>query len=149
MPLSRLKVVEPNHRYGLLIDKAQQTLTVYEFGKPIGTLAISTGLPTAAKPERETASGSFLIESHMESFNMYGMRYQYVMRYDGGNLLHAVGYNNTKANKWDYSQQLPLLGTKASHACVRLAPLSEGDGLTAFWLYTHIPPKTRVIVLDN
>ena len=43
VPVSHLKVVEPNPEYGLLVDKTNQTMTVFRNGERIETLLVSTG----------------------------------------------------------------------------------------------------------
>ena len=42
-----LRTVEPNTLYGIVVDKAAQTLTVYKNGERLGSCAVSTGLATA------------------------------------------------------------------------------------------------------
>ena len=39
VPTKKLKMVLPGTRYGVVIDKTAQTLTVYEAGKPVGPRA--------------------------------------------------------------------------------------------------------------
>ena len=43
VPTKKLKMVLPGTRYGVVIDKTAQTLTVYEAGKPMGRARVSTG----------------------------------------------------------------------------------------------------------
>lgn len=146
---SDLKVVTPNAEYGLLIDKAAQTMTVYHQGTAIDTFAISTGLAAEKKMIRETAAGAFLTVDRIASFDSDGYQYDHVIRYDGGNLIHQLGYD-TVGTKHDFSDQTPFLGTKASHGCIRVSNVpSEGAGINAYWLYTHLPYHTRVIILDD
>lgn len=148
VPTNKLKVVEPNDRYGLLLDKRTQTLTVYEAGKPIGKLLVSTGKVYKKDVKRETAAGSFLCYEHMEDFSMNGKNYDYVIRYDGGNLLHQSGWAKVKGKK-DYAEHNETLGQKASHGCVRMQSYPNEQGLNAYWIFTHIPAGTRVIVVDD
>ena len=148
VPTKRLKVVTPNDRYGLLLDKRKQTLTIYEAGRPISTLLVSTGKVYKKDVKRETAAGSFLCYEHMENFSMNGKQYDYVIRYDGGNLLHQSGYAMSNGRK-DYSDHLKQLGKKASHGCVRIQPQPNEEGINAYWIFTHIPAGTRVIVIDD
>ena len=54
---NKLRTVEPSNMYGLVIDKAAQTLTVYKNGERIGSCAVSTGLPTVKYLHRETPAG--------------------------------------------------------------------------------------------
>ena len=42
-----------------------------------------------------------------------------------------------------------LLGTKASHACIRIQQTPSEKGINAYWLWTHLPYHTRVIVMDD
>ena len=49
-----------------------------------------------------------------------------------------------------YSRNLPLLGEKASHGCVRVSPFASADcPVNMYWLWTHLPYHTRVIILDD
>ncbi len=146
---SDLKVVTPNREYGLLIDKADQTMTVYHQGRALDTFPISTGLAAEKKMIRETAAGAFLTVDRIGNFDSDGYQYDHVIRYDGGNLIHQLGYDAV-GTKHDFSDQQPLIGAKASHGCVRVSNIpSEGMGINAYWLYTHLPYHTRVIILDD
>ena len=50
----------------------------------------------------------------------------------------------------DYSRNLPLLGQKASHGCVRVSPfVSEDSPVNMYWLWLRLPYHTRVIILDD
>lgn len=146
---SGLKVVTPGSEYGILIDKAAQTLTVYRQGQVLDTLPISTGLVAEKKMIRETAAGAFLTVDRIANFDDGGYQYDYPIRFDGGNLIHQIGYDLVGAKR-DFSEQTALLGMKASHGCVRVSNVpSEKAGINAYWLYTHLPYHTRVIVLDD
>ena len=149
VPTKKLKVVTPNPHYGLLIDKERQTLTVYEYGEPIGQVAVSTGLMDVEKLFRETRAGAFMTTDRLVAFESGGFRYDYPIRIDGGNLLHQVGYV-LRDNKRDFSAQLPQLGQKASEGCVRLdVQTSAHNPLNAYWLWTHLEYGTKVLVLDD
>ena len=148
VPTARLKVVQPQTRYGLLLDKRTQTLTVFREGERMGQMRVSTGLAEKNKLYQETAAGSFLTGEHMADFSNAGYSYDYVIRYDGGNLLHQAGWRR-KAGKEDFSLQAAELGQKASHACVRMEPCTGDGELTAYWIFTHIPANTRLIILDD
>ena len=64
-------------------------------------------------------------------------------------MIHGLGYVRVGRVR-DYSDNLPLLGQKASHGCVRVSLFAtESCPLTIYWLWTHLPFHTRVIVLDN
>ena len=148
VPASRLKMVQPRTEYGVLLDKQAQELTVFRAGERLGTIKVSTGLVAKGKLIRETAAGSFLLQEHMEDFSTNGLNYDYVMRYDGGNLLHQIAYRK-KNGVHDFSEQAAKLGSKASHGCVRIQREAGDNGLNAYWLWTHLPYRTRVLVLDD
>ncbi|MGN0779971.1 MAG: CapA family protein [Aristaeellaceae bacterium] len=148
IPQSRLKMVQPNSEYGLLLDKAQQRMTLFYQGKRIAEIDVSTGLIGKNKLYQETAAGSFLTVEHLEPFSMEGKKYDYVIRYDGGNLLHQLPYRRIGRYK-DFAPYTLELGQKASHGCIRL-PRDKGEsGINAYWLWTHLPYHTRLIILDD
>ncbi|MBQ9307305.1 MAG: CapA family protein [Clostridia bacterium] len=147
VPRKVLKVVRPSSRYGLLIDKRNQTMQVFEKGSVIATLPISTGLVAKDRLIRETASGAFLTQRRVDDFTDSGYHYELPIRYDGGNLIHSVGY--TLVSRYaDYAAQTESLGQKASHGCIRV-PAQSDTGVDSWFLWTHLPYHTRVIVLDD
>lgn len=148
VPRERLMMVEPNTEYGLLLDKNSQTMTVFYRGQRVTTLDISTGLMAKNKLFRETPAGSYLTLEHMEGFASENYHYEYPIRYDGGNLLHQLGLKKRSGRK-DFSEQIPQLGSKASHGCIRLPNQVNEDGVNAYWLWTHLPYHTRLIILDD
>ena len=148
VPQERLMMVQPNDQYGLLLDKNTQTLTVFHQGKRLTTLQVSTGRMEKDALFQETPAGSYLTLEHMADFATGGLHYDYPIRYDGGNLLHQLGYKE-RSGRNDFTQQQPQLGSKASHGCVRLPFEINEDGVNAYWLWTHLPYHTRVILLDD
>lgn len=148
VPLSKLKTVYPHGEYGILIDKQKQTMTIYRKGKVIDTLLVSTGRAEKNSLYQETSAGCFLTGYHRVNFSMNGKKYDYVIQYDGGNLLHQTPYDWGQQKK-DFTLGRAYLGAKASHACVRIQPEPGEGGLNAYWLFTHIPYHTRVIILDD
>ena len=149
VPENRLKVVQPQTQYGLLVDKKRQTLTLYENGVQIDTLLVSTGRMEKGKLYQETAAGSFLTDEHMSDYSTNGLKYDFVIRYDGGNLLHQIPYAWNESGKKDMIPGELFLGSKASHACIRIQEKPSPTGLNAYWFWTHLPYHTRVIVLDD
>lgn len=153
-PVKGLTVVTPAPHYAVLVDKRTQTLTVYHDGVPLGTVPVSTGLPTEKKPQRETSPGAFLTDIHFSrDFAQDGARYDYPLRYQGGNIIHSTGYARIPHAAYsvkDYSKNLPRLGQKASHGCVRVSPFTTPDcEINSYWLWTHLSFHTRVIILDD
>ena len=148
VPLSCLAVAEPNHEYGVLIDKKEQTMTLFQNGKRIETLLVSTGRMDTGKYDRETSAGCFLTGLHRVDFSTQGLRYDYVIQYDGGNLLHQIPYSSD--GRKDFTQGKIYLGTKASHACIRIQNTpGTRNGINAYWIWTHLPYRTRVIIMDD
>lgn len=145
--LSDLKAVAPASRYGLLIDKAAQTLTVYETGKPIATLPVSTGLPIEERRKYETPAGSYLTLDHVGGYEKEGFRYPYGIRLAGERFLQAVGHSVSGAGP-DLGVQTALLGAAVTEGGIRL-PRGNEAGVNAWWLCTHLPQGTRVLILDD
>lgn len=148
VPSSCLKMVQPNTHYGILIDKQTQTLTLFCEGERVDTISISTGLVTATRMIRETAAGSFLTVDRIAAFSDSGYKYDYCIRYDGGNLMHQLGYKAKNSHR-DFSVQTEQLGQKASHGCIRLPKFTDGEHINAYYLYTTLPYHTRIIMLDD
>ena len=149
LPRQRLMVVRPHGRYGLLVDKRAQTLTVYEQGRPLGQLAISTGIYLPPGDSSfDTLQGAFLTQDRIREFSSEGFRYAYATRIDGGNLIHAAGYQLTGGQRSWHLQQAQL-GAPASHGCVRVDTRVSGEGLNAWWLYANLPRNTKVLVVDG
>ena len=145
-----LTVYTPGTHYGVLVDKRSQTMDVYEDGEKIATLPVSTGKISGIYTYRETPAGAFLTNVRMgASFAQEYFRYEYPIRYDAGNIIHGVGYTRSGRIR-DYDANLPLLGQKASHGCIRVSPfVTEDCQVNMYWLWTHLPYHTRVIILDD
>ena len=145
----RLKTVTPQGHYGLLVNKSTQTMTVYKDGARIGTLPVSTGIIVGRRIDRETTPGLFFTQEHMSDYSTNGHKYDYVIRYDGGNLLHQLAYHTSRTVR-NFAEQMAVFGEKASHGCIRLPshPSAEG-GINAYWLWTHIPFGTPVVVIGE
>lgn len=145
VPLKKIKMVEPNTRFGLVADKNAQTMTVYEDGEAIAELPISTGLMAKDKLFRETHAGAFVLEARVPAFSQGGFTYDSCIRYSGGNLLHGVGFQ-LKNGQRDESEQEALLGQKASHGCIRVG---ESENINADWLWRNLPRNTKLLILDD
>lgn len=149
IPLKALQVVCPNGPYGVVIDKKAQTLILFENGVRMTSIPVSTGLGTESRPYCETAPGAFLTDEHIGVFTSDGSNYAFPIRYDGDGFLHQLGYR-VRERHADFSIQQRTLGTKASHGCIRLPdhPVN-GSGVDAFWLWTHLPWHTPILILDE
>lgn len=149
VPLEKLKVVESGREYGLLIDKKAQTMSVFFHGERIETIQVCTGRMEKDELYQETAAGSFLTGEHRVDYSTNGKKYDFVIQYDGGNLIHQIPYAFGNGKK-DFTEGRALLGAKGSHACIRVqAEPGPQSGINAYWIWTHIPYHSRVIILDD
>ena len=146
-----LKTVYPNTRYGAVIDKTEQTMTIYGDGKKLGVMQISTGVMTKDDLAAETRAGVYLTFDRITDFHDNGFRYDYAIRIDGPHLIHQMGYTYSSTVKADFTKQNAVLGTKASHGCVRMnaVPTEESGGINAYWCWTHFCVRTKIIVIDD
>ncbi len=142
----KLTMVYPSGHYGLIADLASQKMYVFKDGDLVGSLLFSSSLEGL---KVETCCGVFLTGLRMGNFREEGFQYDYAIRIDGSNLLHQVGYRY--GENASFEEQQKTLGTPASHGCIRLAetPGENGTGLTAWWIYSHIPKRTVLIVVDD
>ncbi len=149
IPQEKLSLISPQATHGLLIDKAAQTITLYQAGQKISTLKVSTGVYVPPGTSSfDTVPGAFLTQDRIAEFPSEGYRYLYAMRIDGGNLLHSTGYKlNLGARDFDNHQQ--RLGGMASHGCVRIDNRMNEEGINAWWLYANLPRNTKVLVLPE
>ncbi len=146
----QIRMIRPHGHYGAVVDKRKQTMTVYEDGKRLGTMLISTGLVTPRYPKAETHSGAYLIGTRMSGFAREGYNYIYPLRIDGANLIHQLGYlrrNNTEI----FTDQIAELGRKASHGCIRMdmRVTEENGGINAWWVWTHFEKDTKIFVTED
>ena len=146
----KLTVIAPRLHYGVLINKKDHTMTVYEDGMRIGRIRVSTGLLNAGSPLAATPPGMYLIGSRMKDFQTDGYHYDYPIRLHGDYLLHTVGYKMKDSVRY-YTQDLEDLGSAASHGCIRMdvRAADESGGLNAWWVWTHLGRDTRVIVTED
>ena len=144
-----LKTVTPRDDYGIIIDKLTQTLYVFKKGRLWSSCLVSTGLPNDKQPYNETAAGEYLICSRVGDFNSEGMICSTALRFNGGDMIHQVPYNERADGSADFSRWEALLGTKASHGCVRTQRVKSPEGLNARWLWDNIKLRTKVVVWDD
>ncbi len=149
---SLLKTIQPKTDYGLVIDKLEQKMYIFSEGKCIGELLVSTGLNNAKQSWNETPSGEFVMISRMGGFPAGNLWCDYGMRVNGGCAIHEVPYignADTPASQRDYSSQVKLLGSKASHGCIRVQKAANEQGQNIKWLWNNIKVNTKVIIWDD
>ncbi len=149
---SLLKTIEPRTEYGLLIDKMEQKMYIFENGKCTGSLLVSTGLNNATQSWNETPSGEFVMISRMGGFAAGNLWCSYGMRINGGCAIHEVPYignADTPSDRRDYSSTIKLLGKKASHGCIRVQKAANEAGQNIKWLWDNIKVNTKVLIWDD
>ena len=148
---NRLRVTEPNTTYGIVIDKATQTLTVWKDGEPIGSCAVTTGLATEKYLHRETPAGEYVLGIRRGTIEYYGNGFsKYTIRLSGN--YHLCEIPTVKKNGSDFSMLEGALGTKATrgHICVAHEASSDG-GINAEWIWemTDANKRVKVLILDD
>ena len=147
---NRLYEVTPSSKYALLVDKLRQTLFVFEDGKIISSLLISSGLNNATQPYNETPAGEFVTVSRVGNFhagkNTIG---RFAIRFNGGTLLHEVLHDVNADGTRNYSYYEPDLGQKASHGCIRIPRRKNAEGINMEWFWSNLENKTKVFVWDD
>ena len=147
---SRLQQVTPSDKYALLIDKLRQKLYVFEAGRIVTSLDVSTGKNTKSQPYNETPAGEFITVSRVGNFQAGSSTIgRFAIRINGGTLLHEVlhdvGADGTKI----YTNYEPQLGYKASHGCIRIPRRKNADGFNMEWFWNNLPLKTKVFIWED
>lgn len=148
---NKLRRATPNTTYGLVIDKAAQTLTVYKNGERIGSCEVTTGLPTEEYLQRETPAGEFITVTRRGTLEYYGKGYtKYTIRINGGYYICEIP--TTKKNGNDYSVLEDSLGEKGTRGSVCIAHDASSDGgINAEWIWnmTDENKKVKVLIFDD
>jgi len=129
---NKLKTVEVNQNYGLIVDKLTQRLYFFVDGHLETSLAISTGLYNKKQPYNETRSGEYLLLYYRKGDLPDGTMHCYTpIRFNAGDYLHEVpcqvpsGGKRSEANYKPYESKL---GKRASHGCIRVQRLTNARG---------------------
>ncbi|MBQ2833163.1 MAG: peptidoglycan-binding protein [Clostridia bacterium] len=155
----RLKTVEPNRTWGMIIDKRTQRLYLYKEGRLLTELLVSTGTTKGENEDFcETASGDFLLVSATGGFWSGNLWCDQAIRFNGGDLLHmvpAVYYGDvvgfTPDDTGDYRVCESALGSRASHGCVRVQREKNEDGYNHQWIWSNLRSEKNIklIVWDD
>ncbi|MBR5226210.1 MAG: L,D-transpeptidase [Clostridia bacterium] len=147
----KLRTVEPNPTYGIVIDKKTQTLIVYKDGARIGSTPVSTGLPTVKYLHRETPAGEYITVTRRGTTEYYGNGHsKYTIRIGGS--YHLSEIPTTKKGGSDYSMLEGSLGSKATRGNVVIARTASTDGgINAEWIWnlTDENKRVKVLILDD
>lgn len=146
-----LRPVAPNQTYGIVIDKAAQTLTVFKSGARLGSCKVSTGLPTPKYLHRETPAGEFITVTRRGAYDYYGLGYSAcTIRINGNYYLCEVP--TTKKNGTKFLDIAGQLGNKASRGNVVIAHEASTDGgINADWIWnmTTENKKVKILIFDD
>ena len=133
--VEKLKKVKVNQNYGIIIDKLTQRLYLYKDGHLETSLAVSTGKynPSAKKqqPYNETRSGEFLIiYTKTGSLNDEdsGMVCSYALKFNAADYIHEVPHRKNADGTKNFRGFEEVLGTRASHGCIRVQAKKNQDG---------------------
>ncbi len=146
---SKLETKQPNQKYGLLLDKLTQRMYVFQEGKIISELLISTGLVNSKQPYNETPAGEFMVVSRTGGFWSGNMWCDLALRVNGGILIHEVPCLKSEDEVRDYGPFERVLGQKASHGCIRVQRELSPEGLNMRWLWDNLKLNTRVFIWDD
>ena len=149
---NRLKTIEANQTYGIVVDKAAQTLTVYMNGQRVGSCMVSTGLATTRYLARETPAGEFLTVTRRGTIEYYNTDNwsKYTVRINGNYNLMEIP--TTRKGGSDYSPMLSLLGMKSTRGSIVIAHDPSLDGsINAEWIWnmTEKNKRVKVLILDD
>ncbi|MCL1854426.1 MAG: L,D-transpeptidase [Clostridia bacterium] len=144
-----LKTVNPNEKYGIIIDKLYQRLYLFIDGTLFSECSVSTGIPTDDEPYNETASGEYLISSWVGAFTNEDLICEKALRFNNGDLLHEVPYQILADGTKRYSKFEERLGQKASHGCIRVARIPNAENVCQTWLWNNLKKNTKVIIWDD
>ena len=123
----KLKTVRVNQNYGIIIDKLTQRLYFYRDGHLETSLAVSTGKynPSAKKqqPYNETRSGEYLIiytKTGSLRDEDSGMICSYALKFNAADYIHEVPHKANADGTSNYRGFEEILGSRASHGCIRV-----------------------------
>ena len=151
-----LQEKEVSQEVGIVIDKLQQRLYVFQNGKLLSTLLCSTGFARKDTPFNETPAGEFLAISWTGGFWSGNLYCDMAIRINDGILLHEVpcliteNADGTTTRNYDRCER--YLGEKASHGCIRIQRALTAEGVNAKWLWENLPRKgapAKVIIWDD
>ncbi|HSK68264.1 MAG TPA: L,D-transpeptidase [Candidatus Limnocylindria bacterium] len=145
-----LETVTPKGKYGLVVDKLDQRLYIFEDGELYDVLAVSTGLPNDQQPYNETRSGEFLLVSPMGGFEVEGLNAAMGLRFNFGDVLHEVPHLIRNGEK-RYEKFEEVLGQRASHGCIRVQRKRTPKGTNMTWVWNALRKRmdTKLVVWED
>ena len=131
----KLKTVQVNQNYGIIIDKLTQRLYFYKDGHLETSMAVSTGKynPQAKKqqPYNETRSGEYLViwtRTGALRDEDSGMVCDYALKFNAADYIHEVPHRKNADGTKNFRGFESVLGTRASHGCIRVQAKKNAAG---------------------
>ncbi len=146
-----LETIQPKTKYGMVVDKLTQRLYVFEEGKLLDVLRISTGLANDKQPYNETRSGEFLFVSRVGDFRSDNLVCAMGIRFNAGDILHEVPHVMRNGKKY-YGVNEEKLGERASHGCIRVQRKRSDQGVNMGWLWKAITNQqldTKIVIWED
>ena len=131
---SNLKALPVNDEYVLVVKRRENVMQVWHDGVMTGTVPVVLGAAVPDAPECETISGSYLIGERATAVTLEDGKFSYAIE---------IGGNCTIYQADPEQHDGPTRGGIAA------APATDESTLSAYWLWTHIPPNTRLIIEDE
>lgn len=139
-------------KYGLVVDKLTQRMYVFREGELFTTLRVSTGEPVSYEPERDTNAGEFHLVSFVGPFiSENGAVCEYAIRFNDGDLLHAVPYTRAEDGSHVYTLFERDLGKKASNGCIRVQRKRSPEGVNMKWIWNNLfdMKQTKLLIWED
>ncbi len=130
----KLKAVTVHEEYALVISRETGMMTVFHDGTAIGAMPVTLGGAVGKKAEYETISGSFLVDTRSAAVTTKNGTFDYSLRIN----------ENCSIYQADES-----VHTGVTTGGIAVPAAMNEYSLDAYWLWTHTPPNTRVIILDD
>ena len=152
LPTELLVERKTRTEYGLIVDKMTQRLYLFEDGKLLSTLRVSTGKATDKMPQCDTNAGEFHLVSWVGDFpTESGAMCEYGIRFNDGDLLHGVPYYETEDGEKDYSKCEKGLGREASSGCIRVQRKRTPEGVNMLWIWNRLfnLKRTKLVIWED
>lgn len=151
IPTEQLKEKETKTKFGLVVDKLIQRMYVFQEGKLLTTLRVSTGKANERDPQRETNAGEFHLVSFIGDFVSDNTICEHGIRFNDGDLLHNVPYvlgENGKKEYWNFERRL---GQRASAGCIRVQRWRTPEGINMQWLWNRMfnMKQTKLLIWED
>ena len=134
VPTKKLKTVQVNQNYGIIIDKLTQRLYFYKDGHLETSLAVSTGKynPSAKKqqPYNETRAGEYMIiwtKTGSLNDEDSGMVCSFALKFNAADYIHEVPHKKNAAG-YNMSELSKLIKNRKDKNCVKLVIWEDYQG---------------------